>query len=85
MITLVRRILLTYLDDTDTHSPTSELVDKRTNDIVVIASGHMLVLIGRVASDGATTVQKVSLAQPGSRMKRRPYPESRTLELWIRN
>ncbi|GFV18230.1 hypothetical protein TNCV_170331 [Trichonephila clavipes] len=51
MIKLVRRLLLAYIDDTATHSPTN----------------------------GATTVQKVSLAQPGSPMMWRISDRSRDL------
>ncbi|GFX75116.1 hypothetical protein TNCV_3170431 [Trichonephila clavipes] len=38
MITSVRRLLLVYIEDIVTHSPTSESVDRRTNDVVVMAS-----------------------------------------------
>ncbi|GFV82406.1 hypothetical protein TNCV_3981991, partial [Trichonephila clavipes] len=38
MITLVRRLLLAYIDTAATHFPASELVDRRTNDTVVMAS-----------------------------------------------
>ncbi|GFV77433.1 hypothetical protein TNCV_1069621 [Trichonephila clavipes] len=35
MITLVRRLLLIYIDTTTTHSPVSELANRRTYDTIV--------------------------------------------------
>ncbi|GFX18945.1 uncharacterized protein TNCV_322501 [Trichonephila clavipes] len=54
MITLVRRVLLAYVEDTATHSPTSESVSRRTNDIVVMA--RVLLIIGGVASSESNDI-----------------------------
>ncbi|GFX47894.1 gag-pol polyprotein [Trichonephila clavipes] len=58
--------LLAYIDDKATHSPSSELVVRRTNYIVVNARGQLLVLVGGVAStptdvsDGSVTNDKLA-------------------------
>ncbi|GFS47120.1 hypothetical protein TNCV_2053051 [Trichonephila clavipes] len=53
MITSVQRLLLAFIDDTATQSPTRESVDRRTRDKVVIMSvlrEQLLLLIGGVTS-----------------------------------
>ncbi|GFU20364.1 hypothetical protein TNCV_967251 [Trichonephila clavipes] len=49
MITLVRRLLPVYIDTTVTHFPTSESVDRRTNDIVVMASVGVVAVASNVS------------------------------------
>ncbi|GFV39231.1 hypothetical protein TNCV_1859421 [Trichonephila clavipes] len=47
MIISVQRLLLAYIDTTTTHSTTSVSVDRRTNDIIVMAIGYSSALCKR--------------------------------------
>ncbi|GFW65013.1 hypothetical protein TNCV_392791 [Trichonephila clavipes] len=50
MITSVRRLLLAYLNTTATLSPTSESVDRRENNIVMVSVS--VVAVASCRSDG---------------------------------
>ncbi|GFU89165.1 hypothetical protein TNCV_2896131 [Trichonephila clavipes] len=63
MITSVRRLFLAYIDNTATHSPASESVDRRMNDISCESDEFLEALFAdRWRNDSSEGF----LAQPGS-------------------